>query len=154
VDGRAVTLEVKQLMEPLAQQKGLRVECRLPDKAEMISDATKIRQILVNLVGNAVKFTDTGTVTLAVREEGDCTVFDVADTGPGIPAESLGKIFEPFWQVDSTTTRKAGGTGLGLSVTQKLARLLGGDVEVESELGKGTTFRVRLPKRTDGEYIA
>ncbi|MDQ3309709.1 MAG: ATP-binding protein, partial [Gemmatimonadota bacterium] len=140
--------ETSELIEPLAQGKGLafRVDVeQAPD--EIFTDAGKLRQILVNLLGNAVKFTDRGEVALRVQAEGDQVVFTVRDTGIGIPPEAQGKVFEPFWQAEQGYTRQAGGTGLGLSVTRQLAQLLGGDVSVESTPGQGSTFTVRLPAR-------
>lgn len=110
----------------------------------MESDPRKIRQILINL-GNAIKFTEQGEVVLAAIEVGDQVVLRVSDTGPRIAKEHLDEIFEPFWQVQGGTTRRLGGTGLGLSVTRRLARLLGGEVTAESELGRGSTFRFQLP---------
>jgi signal transduction histidine kinase len=104
-----------------------------------------VRQILLNLLSNAVKFTDQGEVTLSARREHDDLVFEVRDTGIGIAVEHMERIFDPFWQVDQSATRRVGGTGLGLSVTRRLARALGGDVEVRSEVGRGSSFVVRLP---------
>ncbi len=153
VDAKRIDLgqlltEVQALSEPLALAKGIGFSCRLPEEPRALeSDARKIRQILVNLLGNAVKFTDAGEVELAVAEVGSEVVFRVSDTGSGIPPEHLERIFEPFWQVQGGNTRSTGGTGLGLSVTRRLARLLGGDVRAESEPGRGSTFTVRLPRR-------
>ncbi len=142
----ALVGEVQALMEPLALRKAIRLECHVPaESRQMESDSRKIRQILINLVGNAIKFTDQGGVRLSLEEVGDEAVFRVADTGPGIAPEHLERIFDPFWQVQGGATRTVGGTGLGLSVTRRLARLLGGDVSVDSQVGKGTTFEVRLP---------
>ncbi|MDQ3521265.1 MAG: ATP-binding protein, partial [Gemmatimonadota bacterium] len=140
--------ETSELIEPLAQGKGLafRVDVeQAPD--EIFTDAGKLRQILVNLLGNAVKFTDRGEVALRVQADGDQVVFTVRDTGIGIPPEAQRKVFDPFWQVEQGYTRQAGGTGLGLSVTRQLAQLLGGNVAVESTPGQGSTFTVRLPAR-------
>ncbi len=106
-----------------------------------MSDRRKLLQILPNLPGNAVKFTDAGEVVLTLLEVGGDAVFRVSDTGRGIAPEHLEKVFDPLWQVHAGTTRTAGRTGLGLSVT----RLLGGDVVLESELGRGSTFTVRVP---------
>ncbi|HEX2191522.1 MAG TPA: ATP-binding protein [Longimicrobiaceae bacterium] len=146
--------EVQALMEPLALGKGIRFECQAPpDPPPVESDSRKIRQILINLVGNAVKFTERGEVRLALEAVGDEVVFRVEDTGPGIPPEHLERIFDPFWQVEGGSTRTAGGTGLGLSVTRRLARLLGGDVAVASRPGRGTTFSVRLPARAPAPAI-
>jgi signal transduction histidine kinase len=118
----------------------------LPDEPLALqTDPGKVRQILVNLLGNAVKFTDTGEVCLEARADGEAVVFEVHDTGIGIAGDQLERIFDPFWQVDQSVTRQAGGTGLGLTVTRSLARLLGGEIGVESTLGEGSTFRVRLP---------
>ncbi|MBW3553375.1 MAG: PAS domain-containing protein [Gemmatimonadetes bacterium] len=151
VDVNALVMEVQALSEPLAMVKGVAFVCHAPANVRTIeSDPRKIRQILVNLTGNAIKFTDAGEVALHVAEVGSDLVFRVSDTGPGIAAEDLDRIFEPFWQVEGGTTRSTGGTGLGLSVTRRLARLLGGDVTVESEPGRGSTFTVRLPGRGPG----
>jgi signal transduction histidine kinase len=146
VDLSALLREVHALSEPLALAKGIGLSVRAPDAPRpMTGDPRKIRQILVNLVGNAIKFTEEGKVSLSLAEVGDEVVFEVTDTGSGIPQEFLEKIFDPFWQVQGGTTRSSGGTGLGLSVTRRLARLLGGDVHVHSRLGEGSTFTVRLP---------
>ncbi|MEX2570968.1 MAG: PAS domain-containing protein [Gemmatimonadota bacterium] len=140
--------EAEALMEPLALEKAIRFSCQAPsEEIAMESDARKIRQILINLLGNAVKFTEEGEVSLDVAEVGSDVVFRVEDTGAGIAPEHLEQVFEPFWQVQGGTTRSSGGTGLGLSVTRRFARLLGGDVTLESEPGKGSTFTVRIPKR-------
>jgi signal transduction histidine kinase/PAS domain-containing protein len=144
--------EVQALSEPLALAKGLDFRCRYPEvPPHLESDERKIRQILVNLLGNAVKFTDEGEVSLAVEEVGSDVLFRVTDTGIGIEPDNLERIFEPFWQVEGGTTRAAGGTGLGLGVARRLARLLGGDVTVDSEPGRGSTFLVRLPSRAPAD---
>ena len=116
------------------------------------SDATKVRQILVNLLSNAVKFTETGSVTAEGAVRGKDFVLRVIDTGIGIQPEHLHRIFDPFWQVEQKATRRATGTGLGLTVTKRLANLLGGDVDVTSTPGEGTTFTVTLP--TKAHHIA
>lgn len=113
-------------------------------------DETRLRQILVNLVGNAVKFTIRGSVTLSVEKEvvagdGDSIVFKVSDTGIGISQENLAVIFDRFHQADSTTSRQFGGTGLGLNISRRLAEMMDGSIDVESEVGKGSTFTVYLP---------
>jgi signal transduction histidine kinase len=113
--------------------------------AELVTDPGKLRQILVNLLGNAVKFTDAGEVELRGWIELGVLYFQVSDTGPGIAPEYLERIFEPFTQVDSSHTRLKGGTGLGLPVSRRLARLLGGDLEVESTVGEGSRFTLSLP---------
>jgi signal transduction histidine kinase len=115
---------------------------------EMRSDETKVRQILTNLMSNAVKFTDTGSVTLAVAcPTPDAVVFSVRDSGIGIPASQLQLIFEPFRQVRGSERQAVGGTGLGLAIVKRLTRLLGGDVGVHSVVGEGTDFTVTLPRQ-------
>ena len=136
------------LIEPLAVERGLRFRVHVPERrVRLESDARKIQQMLANLLSNAVKFTERGEVEIATRVEEADVAFDIRDTGIGIAPEHLEKIFEPFWQADSGTTRRAQGTGLGLGVTRRLARLLGGDVTVRSDVGAGTTFTLRLPLR-------
>jgi signal transduction histidine kinase len=116
----------------------------------MTSDAMKLRQCLFNLLSNACKFTQDGSIDLDVtREEAEGRAwvsFRVRDTGIGIPAAKLAQLFEPFTQADLSTARRFGGTGLGLSITRQLCGLLGGGVTVESEPGKGSTFEIRLPR--------
>jgi signal transduction histidine kinase len=146
VDPSAVAADAVSLVEPQAVQKGLVLRVILGDApAEVVTDPGKLRQILVNLLGNAVKFTDEGEVELRVWMEPESVCFRVTDTGPGIPPEFRERIFEPFTQVDSTHTRAKGGTGLGLPVSRRLARLLGGDLEVVSTLGQGSQFTATIP---------
>ncbi len=109
------------------------------------SDQDKIRQIVLNLLSNAAKFTHAGKITLAAMQDGENLRISVADTGIGISDEALPRIFKEFQQADTSTTRQYGGTGLGLSISRNLARLLGGDLNVESELGKGSTFTLVIP---------
>ena len=115
------------------------------DLGLMHSDLTRLRQILFNFLSNAAKFTENGTITLACHRDGETVVFSVSDTGIGLTEEQLSHVFEPFTQADASTTRKYGGTGLGLTVNREFARLLGGEIEVSSQAGKGSTFTVRLP---------
>jgi CheY-like chemotaxis protein len=109
----------------------------------------RVRQILLNLLSNACKFTKDGSIILRVRQVAhqgqDCIAFAVADSGIGMTPEQLGRLFEEFSQGDATTARQYGGTGLGLAITRRLCQMMGGDVSVTSEVGKGTTFAVRLP---------
>jgi signal transduction histidine kinase len=148
-----VVEEALVLVMPLAQKKGIRVRLEIPDTPiELHTDPLKLRQILVNLLANAVKYTDEGNVVLILRVEGIGAelriYFEVTDSGRGISAEDQKHIFESFWQVDQTLTRKAEGTGLGLAVARQLARLLGGDVIIaKSEIGHGSTFIASLPPR-------
>jgi signal transduction histidine kinase len=118
-----------------------------PDLPPVFSDADKVKQILLNLLSNAAKFTSAGAITVGARCQGEVLIVDVADTGIGIPREALGRIFEEFHQADTSTTRQYGGTGLGLSISRHLAQLLGGDLTVTSTAGAGSTFTLALPLR-------
>ncbi len=111
------------------------------------ADMTKVRQALFNLLSNAAKFTENGVITLRSRRDGDTITFAVTDTGIGMTDEQMGRLFEAFSQADASTTRKYGGTGLGLAITRRFARMMGGDVSVESAPGAGSTFTLRLPVR-------
>jgi signal transduction histidine kinase len=140
-------------MRPLADKKEIELECRLDDGLPLLhQDPGKIRQVIYNLLSNAVKFTpEGGRVTLSARGEGRNVVISVADTGVGIPEEDRDRIFEKFRQAgmsqarDGVLTREHEGTGLGLSIVRELTRMLGGDVTLDSALGKGSTFTVRIP---------
>jgi len=155
---RAIVEEAMATIEPLAAARRIAVEMEpWPPLPPVHTDADRVRQILINLLSNAVKFTDEGQVTLSAvyanGGAGDGTgqkwvELRVADTGPGIAPENQERIFHEFEQIVGATAR--GGTGLGLAISRKLARLLGGDLTVESELGRGSTFILRLPVRTDG----
>jgi len=141
--------EVKSLMQVRAEAKSLPFNIEfigeVPEAIE--SDPTRLKQILVNLIGNAIKFTETGAVRLLTRfVEGAEPImqFDVLDTGLGMTEEQAGKLFQAFSQADTSTTRKFGGTGLGLNISKRLAEMLGGDVTVESKLGEGSMFRVTV----------
>jgi PAS domain S-box-containing protein len=138
--------DVSTVIDPLARARGLTftMETSTPG-LEVESDPVKIRQVLINLLGNAVKFTDRGHVTCTISGDATDAVFTVRDTGIGIAPEHLGRIFEPFWQAEAHPARRPSGTGLGLSVTQRLLETLGGKIAVESARGEGTTFRVRIP---------
>ena len=153
-DLRRLVREAVRSMALRAQQKGLALDCQVPATIPrtMKGDPGRLRQVLLNLLGNAIKFTQEGGVTLALAldaEEGDqCMIaFSVTDTGIGIPAEKQGMIFEAFSQVDGSTTRQFGGTGLGLTICRRLVILMQGDIAVSSEPGKGSTFRFVVPLR-------
>lgn len=142
----AVLEQAAVIVRPLAEKKGLEFTLVGHDsRAVMRSDPQKVRQIMINLLANAVKFTTAGSVRLAAHTRDGRVGFEVTDTGPGIAAEYWDRVFDAFWQVDQRITRKSGGTGLGLSVARQLARMLGGDVTVESTVGQGSVFRVDLP---------
>jgi two-component system sensor histidine kinase/response regulator len=141
-----------------AHKKGLELACHLQPEVPrvVVGDRTRLRQIIVNLVGNAVKFTESGEVVLTVEhrphQNGEVVLdFAVSDTGIGIPKDKQATIFEVFEQADSSTTRKFGGTGLGLAITARLAELMGGGVRVESEVGRGSTFHVTAHFRLGDE---
>ncbi len=146
---------INSSMRPSALEKGIGFDVVLKtDVPEQIkTDPTRLNQCLVNLVGNAVKFTETGgvTVEISLKEMGGKPFvrFDVVDTGIGIPVDQQKSIFDKFMQADSSTTRKHGGTGLGLAITKQLTELLGGDLTLTSEPGKGSTFSVIIPANID-----
>jgi signal transduction histidine kinase len=133
------------LLEPLAIQKGINLNTKLPRERVWVScDRDRFFQVLSNLVGNALKFTpEGGTVTVEVVPDAHFVRFSVRDTGPGIPAEALPHLFEPFWQVEGTGKK---GTGLGLTISRGLVLAHGGSLEVESEEGQGSTFSFTLPR--------
>ena len=138
--------EAAAITEPLAAARGLSFRVEAEDRGAVLrTDARKVRQVLVNLLGNAVKFTERGEVVLSAMLDGGHVVFQVRDTGLGIAPEHRERIYEPFWQVETAHSARSPGTGLGLSVSRQLARLLGGELSVESEPGRGSTFTVRLP---------
>jgi GAF domain-containing protein/anti-sigma regulatory factor (Ser/Thr protein kinase) len=134
--------------EALAVEKALRLSADVPTNLPAgVGDERRLVQVLLNLVGNAIKFTDAGEVKISVRSNDARFVIDVTDTGPGIPKHEIARIFEEFHQVDSSATKRKGGTGLGLAISKRIVELHGGQLTVESELGKGSTFRVDLPIR-------
>jgi len=147
--GRLIN-DVVSLMRNRAEQRGLSLAVDIhPDvPSAVVTDPTRLRQILTNLLGNAVKFTDRGGVRVAVRMRGDADerllVVEVADSGVGMTAEQLGCAFEPFAQADSSTTRRFGGTGLGLAISRRLARMLGGDIVASSRPGEGSVFTLTV----------
>jgi len=134
--------------EPVVKKEGVRLVKEVPqDLPELLTDQDKLKQIIINLLSNALKFTEEGEVKLSAEVEDSNLKIAVSDTGIGIPSHALKYIFDEFRQVDGSTTRKHGGTGLGLSITRKLTRLLGGTVDVSSVEGEGSTFTVTLPLR-------
>jgi PAS domain S-box-containing protein len=136
------------LIEPSASSRGIAVRVEVPEAPLWtVTDGPKLKQIVLNLLSNAVKFTEVGEVSIALREEEGAFLIQVDDTGIGIHPEHLDRIFDAFWQVEQPHTRTVGGTGLGLSVTRRLTKLLGGEVSVSSSPGLGSTFSVRLPRR-------
>ena len=162
IDPREIRLpEVQEYFEQtfrhLADQKSIGFEIRMAEglPSNMFTDASRLNQILKNLLSNAFKFTDQGSVQFSIDQVGGdaqnkTIAFSVRDTGIGIPREKQSLIFEAFQQADGTTSRKYGGTGLGLTISREIARLLGGRIEVESEPGKGSTFTLFLPINYNG----
>ena len=150
VDLEPFLRDAASTVEPLVERKANRLVLDFSaDLGVMHTDVVKLRQCLFNLLSNAAKFTQNGTITLAAHREvsadGDGIVFAVRDTGIGMTAEQVGRLFQRFTQADETTTRKFGGTGLGLALSRAFARLLGGDIIAESQEGQGTCFTLRLP---------
>ncbi|MDZ4180520.1 MAG: PAS domain S-box protein [Coriobacteriia bacterium] len=139
--------QLRSAVEPLAVSKGLDLRVDLPPGYHMIdSDRQKLYQIVLNLLGNAVKFTDDGRVNIALLvDENGVFRISVTDTGPGIPQDQLGKLFEPFYQVQSESQGKHQGTGLGLTISHEFAKMLGGTIEVTSTVGKGSVFTLTVP---------
>jgi signal transduction histidine kinase len=141
----------------LAEQNKNRLVVDAQEKlGVLVVDPMRLRQILLNLLSNACKFTKEGEVTLRARKIADgrdVVEFAVADTGIGMTPEQLAKLFEEFSQAEASTAKRYGGTGLGLAITRKLARMMGGDVTVTSEPGKGSVFTVRLPSEAAARMI-
>ena len=144
--------KVMEMVTVPANAKGLALVCDVAPgvPTDLIGDPTRLRQVLLNLVGNAIKFTESGTVSLRVTSDADSLIptalrFTVSDTGIGIAGEKLGRVFERFTQADSSTTRRFGGSGLGLTISKRLVELMGGHIGAESEIGKGSTFSFSVP---------
>ena len=155
-DVEALVNDVAVTVGSLVGQNGNALHVNIaPGLGEMQSDATKVRQCLLNLLSNAAKFTEQGSVTLEASVEPDSGPgwirFTVTDTGIGIKPNSLDRLFQPFSQLDHSTSRKFGGTGLGLALTRRFCQMLGGDVSVESAAGTGSRFTIRLPRVTPGD---
>lgn len=137
--------EIIKLTTPLAKNKGDSLILNSQESLEIITDRLRLRQIIFNLVDNAIKFTNKGFITINCNKEEKFAVIEVSDTGIGIKEEDQKKLFKPFIQIESYLARKHYGSGLGLSICKKLVELLGGTINVNSEQGKGSTFTVRLP---------
>ncbi len=158
-DLEALIREVSHTMQPLmeAKKNQFTIDHHQLDTRRMFADQMRVRQVLYNLLSNANKFTDQGNITLELREiqrEGSPWIsFRVTDTGIGISPENQKKLFRPFTQVDPSTTRKYGGTGLGLIISLRFCQLMGGDIGVESEIGKGCRFTVTLPLHVEPREI-
>jgi hypothetical protein len=149
VSPQQLAADAQALMAPAAADKGLalstRVDPALP--SHLLLDGTRVRQVLLNLMANAIKFTERGAVSVDIRADGDTLVLAVTDSGIGMDAATMARLFQRFSQGDETTSRRYGGTGLGLEISRSLARLMGGDIAVDSTPGRGSRFELRLPLR-------
>jgi signal transduction histidine kinase len=151
IDLRSLVNELRETMEPLAREKSLRMEVEIPADLPLVeADRAKLRRVLVNLVSNAIKFTSRGgRVTVSgAREDGHVRI-SVSDSGVGIAPEDVKRLFDKYEQARSRATRGEKGTGLGLYITKQLVELHGGEIAVESEVGKGSTFSFAIPAATD-----
>jgi signal transduction histidine kinase len=145
-----VVRSVVTATEPLATSKGLKLTTAVQDGMPLAhGDARRVAQVLLNLVGNAIKFTDAGEVELRAASAGGQFTLTVRDTGPGIADAEQDRIFGEFQQIDNSNTRQKGGTGLGLAISKRMVEMQGGTISVESALGQGSTFRVVLPVHVD-----
>jgi signal transduction histidine kinase len=150
-DPRQLVREVVADFEPVAARKAIGLRCDTEDGPPLVhQDLEKLRRIVLNLVSNAVKFTEVGEVSIRLFRASDKLRIEVRDTGIGIEADNLARIFEKFRQADGSVTRRFGGTGLGLAITKELCHLMGGSVRVFSQPGRGSTFTVTLPTRLPG----
>ena len=142
----ALIKDTEHLLKPLKEKRGQKLILSLQDDCDMYADRTKLQQVVYNLMENAFKYTqEGGTVKVTLMKSGRSAILKVADNGPGIAAEHLPHIFDRFYRVDKARSRESGGTGLGLAIVHQLVMLHGGEVHVESDVGKGTTFTVELP---------
>jgi signal transduction histidine kinase len=138
--------EVAATVQPMINKNGNQLTLEVaPEIGSMRADVTKVRQALFNLLSNASKFTDKGSITLRARRQGADLVFDVIDSGIGMTPEQVGRLFQAFAQADASTSKKYGGTGLGLALSRKFCQIMGGDLTVASEAGKGSTFTATIP---------
>ncbi|MCV6636853.1 response regulator [Candidatus Albibeggiatoa sp. nov. NOAA] len=158
-DAVALVQEVLSVVHPLIEQKNNTLEVAFPSQAvDLFADQTKVRQILLNLLSNAGKFTENGTVKLSISietvENKQWGIFSVIDTGIGLTSEQQSKLFEAFTQADVSTTRKYGGTGLGLTISEHFAGMMGGFIEVKSQINMGSTFSLHLPLHVGQEQVA
>ncbi len=156
-DARRTVADVVELMTPRAKEKGVTVALSVDDAVPgaLTGDALRLRQVLLNLVANGVKFTERGAVTVTVRAlAGGAVEWSVRDTGPGMDADALARVFEPFSQADASVQRTHGGTGLGLAISKHLVEAMGGAITVESEPGRGSTFRFALALPVATEAVA
>jgi signal transduction histidine kinase len=143
--------EVVKTIEPLAVKNGNQIAIYCDAALGMMhADQMRLRQALLNLMSNSNKFTEKGTISIAARQgqedDRDWITLAVSDTGIGMTPEQMGKLFQEFSQADASTTRRYGGTGLGLAISKRFCQMMGGDITVESEPGRGSTFTIRVPR--------
>ena len=151
----SVVETVRAATESLAATKKLAFKTDVAKSLPIgLGDEQRLTQVLLNLVGNAIKFTDAGEVRVTARAENGHFAVRVTDTGPGIPAEEQTRVFDQFHQVDSSNTKAKGGTGLGLAIAKQIVEMHGGRIWVESTLGNGATFRMQLPIRAETVKVA
>ncbi len=154
-DVRPTVSAIADTVGPLFDQSKNELVLDLADDlGVMRSDLTKLRQTLLNILSNANKFTEKGTVTVEAHADGDFVRIAVSDSGIGMTEEQMGRLFQPFTQAESDTTRRFGGTGLGLTISRRFCEMMGGSIEVQSEPGKGSTFTVILPRQMERERPA
>ncbi len=147
VNHQEITHEIVSILHPIAIQKNIEIKYIIDENlpSYVLIDPLRLKQILINLINNAIKFTKEGNVTLHIKEQGDFILFEVSDTGIGIPPEQVNLIFQEFQQIENTYVKTQEGTGLGLSLVKKFVDLMDGYIEVDSEVGKGSKFSVFLP---------
>jgi len=149
---RALLTDIHDMLKPIAVEKQIALDWQAPDETvSLVSDERKCRHILQNVIGNAIKFTEKGSVHVDARLDGDFVRIEVMDTGIGISEENIGRVFSEFQQADGSTSRKFGGSGLGLAIAKKYAELLGGNISVASTLGEGSTFTILLTRTYENE---
>jgi signal transduction histidine kinase len=154
-DVQSIVETVRSATESLAQNKKLTFKTYAAKKLPIgLGDEQRLTQVLLNLVGNAIKFTDSGEVRVTASAANSHFTVSVADTGPGIPPDQLTRVFEQFHQVDSSNTKAKGGTGLGLAISKQIVEMHGGRIWVESTLGKGSVFHLELPTRAELRKVA
>ncbi len=144
-----LTENIVKIFEQKLKEKGLNIDLHIQRNMQPIkADHFKLEQMLINLIDNAIKYTEKGSISVAITQEEDVSIITVADTGIGIPEGSMPRIFERFYTVDKSRSKRLGGTGLGLSIVKHIVLLHKGTINVESIYGKGTRFIIRLPKNT------
>jgi signal transduction histidine kinase len=152
---QAMIEECIRTVEPMIKPESVGLSLEVPgDLPDLYSDRDKLKQIVLNLLSNAIKFTERGHICLVAKGDKEWIAIDVADTGPGISRDKFDFIFEEFRQMDGGATRQHGGTGLGLSISRHLAHLLGGDIVVDSVVGQGSTFTIKVPTTLQGAGTA